>query len=345
MFRVERKTKQLNFFKPRTTQKIERTPMAKFAKKLWLSRRARAGILVAVFAIGGYFTWTHGRLVPMSADAILAAQTSSPLPPEWLQRYFGKNYCTRQDYCGPNADPDHDNLTNYEEFLYYTDPANPDTDKDGTQDGVEVRNLTNPASATLDSSKRDINNIYDYNPLTDEILQQGLDEIKTGDVMSFDQIQAAASRLTTMPDFKEIPFKVALTTDAASVAKYVDIIKKIVADQSQNQYASIGQTITDVTDQSTVQSFNEAMQYYATTLVYVDVPLDVAAFHKAYYASLVFEGLTGETQMDLLQGKISDDDARDKFRIYAVYYTRAIQDMNSAAKELQKKYTFDLTVN
>ncbi len=55
----------------------------------------------------------------------------SGLPASWEIQYFGK---TGID---PNADPDHDGLSNLEEFLAGTDPTNPDTDGDGVPDGQD----------------------------------------------------------------------------------------------------------------------------------------------------------------------------------------------------------------
>lgn len=40
---------------------------------------------------------------------------------------------------GPHEDPDHDRLTNQQEWRLGTDPNNPDTDGDGIPDGAEVK--------------------------------------------------------------------------------------------------------------------------------------------------------------------------------------------------------------
>jgi hypothetical protein len=85
------------------------------------------------------------------------------IPDEW-EREFGLNFTNSSD---AHIDFDNDNLTNFEEFLYNTNPfdydtdndtlsdgdeikiyntnpTNPDTDGDGFNDGVEIENNTDP---------------------------------------------------------------------------------------------------------------------------------------------------------------------------------------------------------
>ncbi len=66
------------------------------------------------------------------------ANPVSAIPDEWRAKYFQTATCINQDNCGDNADPDHDGLTNLQEFNLGTDPNNPDSDNDGIADGDEV---------------------------------------------------------------------------------------------------------------------------------------------------------------------------------------------------------------
>ncbi|MDD5749250.1 MAG: thrombospondin type 3 repeat-containing protein [Patescibacteria group bacterium] len=68
-----------------------------------------------------------------------------------------------------NIDADNDMLTYEEEMLYGTDPNNPDTDRDGYSDGMEIVNLYNPLGpGRLEDSglvDRFINSLFGYSLL------------------------------------------------------------------------------------------------------------------------------------------------------------------------------------
>ncbi len=87
-------------------------------------------------------------------------------------------------------DPDGDGLTNLEEYIWDTDPNNPDTDGDGMPDGWEAKhNLdpTNPADANEDPDGDGLTNLEEHmygtdpnNPDTDGDGYTDYEEIKAG---------------------------------------------------------------------------------------------------------------------------------------------------------------------
>ena len=104
----------------------------------------------------------------------------------------------------PMQDPDHDGLTNLQEYQYGTDPHNPDTDGDGLTDGDEVNKYhTNPLLADTDG---------DGIPDGVEI-QTGTDPLNPA---SYDLAKAAATSALTPATFT-------LTTSALVPAASVQL--------------------------------------------------------------------------------------------------------------------------
>jgi hypothetical protein len=94
-----------------------------------------AVIVLILLGIGAYFL--------LGSKGSKNTQSTSKLPKVWLQQYFPQNLdsngnCTDQSICGDNADPDHDGLNNYEEFVAGTNPTNPSTGGSGIADGDAV---------------------------------------------------------------------------------------------------------------------------------------------------------------------------------------------------------------
>jgi hypothetical protein len=64
----------------------------------------------------------------------------------------------------PNADPDHDGLSNLQEYQHNTNPTNADTDGDGMPDGWEVAHCLNPTfnDAAEDPAQDGLSNLQKY---------------------------------------------------------------------------------------------------------------------------------------------------------------------------------------
>lgn len=104
--------------------------------------------LVALFSVYTLFTSLSKR-----SASVAVISVGSPLP-------------------SPDADPDHDGLTNREESYWNTDPFNPDTDGDGFLDGEEVasghdplipgpKDLLNNGNLTDKLSKLTVSGLYE----------------------------------------------------------------------------------------------------------------------------------------------------------------------------------------
>ena len=137
------------------------------AKKIKLYSFIAVIVAVAVAAI--YFIVTKYVQNSYKADDLLTNKlpqankisTTTPsaikpgftTPQVWRDKFFPG--CSDEQTCGDKADPDHDGLTNLDEYTLRTDPNNADSDQDGLADGDELHVFgSNPLNAkTADNPK------------------------------------------------------------------------------------------------------------------------------------------------------------------------------------------------
>jgi hypothetical protein len=95
----------------------------------------------------------------LNIQVVIAGANNGGIPNSWIVTNFCPNFsagttCPQlTDPAFPSEDPDHDGLTNLQEFQLGTDPNNPDTDGDGLTDGQEVLVYhTNPLLFSTDGT-------------------------------------------------------------------------------------------------------------------------------------------------------------------------------------------------
>lgn len=101
----------------------------------------------------------EGRQGIATIQVVIAGASNGGIPYSWILANFCPNFsqgvpCPQlTDPAFPSEDPDHDGLTNLQEFQNGTDPNNPDTDGDGLTDGQEVLLYhTNPLLFSTDGT-------------------------------------------------------------------------------------------------------------------------------------------------------------------------------------------------
>ncbi len=118
-------------------------------KRPWYLRRkfiAVAGISAAVLILAVVF-WRNDKKQEQTSLLNIPQAVASDMPGWWLKDYFGSSVCESVDYCGPDADPDRDKLSNAQEFYYHSDPLEQDTNSNGLTDGEDISYNYDPSKS------------------------------------------------------------------------------------------------------------------------------------------------------------------------------------------------------
>ena len=115
-------------------------------------------LFLAVVAAAGGLYFRERHLGSVAVAEVKGAVDSRILPKEWLMKYFLTDDMDAVAVNGPDGDPDGDTLSNYQEYLFGTDPTKDDTDGDGYIDGYELAFNLDPLGPG--SLSADVENSY-----------------------------------------------------------------------------------------------------------------------------------------------------------------------------------------
>ncbi|MBX4204815.1 MAG: sortase [Candidatus Doudnabacteria bacterium] len=146
---------------------------------VWNRTKSMRGLLIypVIFAVSFlifYSTMNFPSLIAQAQGWFAPKQDQQILGKDlaaynaWISGYFYS--VSNKDLLAANNDYDHDGLTNYDEFVMRTNPTLADSDTDGTTDGVELINSTNPwGSGGMTTAQGKLRDKIDLNMVSERI--------------------------------------------------------------------------------------------------------------------------------------------------------------------------------
>jgi hypothetical protein len=185
----------------------------------------------------------EGALAILRLQVVLSGSTvGDGIPDDWKVAHG----LDPNDPLVAYEDPDHDGLTNLEEFQYGTDPNNPDTDGDGLSDGDEVH-------------------VYHTNPLLWDTDGDGISdgvEVRTGsnplDIHSFN-LAAALASITVSP----AAFKLVFNTVSGEASRLLQATGQVIDGRSIDMFNPLYQTQVASSDLTVASLGAELGRVYA----------------------------------------------------------------------------------
>ncbi|TSA46106.1 hypothetical protein D4R52_01160 [bacterium] len=232
-------------------------------------------VALGIFLYGKY---TKGKSV---AAANSRNPASCVLPKDWLLKYFGTDDVNNPKVGGPEGDMDGDFLTNCQEYAFGTNPMNPDTDKDGGLDGIEVAFGQNPNGAgelpmtqgALDYAKQVIFGDQNFQNFSEEKVTQKVN----------DTFQPDREVVLDMPADTDI----ILSTDNSKEAiekYYNDSMALSASDGSESQ--DVQARLFNGMSQTEIDYYLKKMQTAEQLLREMPVPSELASAHKYKIAGM-----------------------------------------------------------
>jgi hypothetical protein len=258
------------------------------------AKQIGAVLFFAIVGVGGAVYWIKHPV--RHEQAATVAYEDNDIPGWWMQQYFHKSLCS-EDICKAAADPDHDGLTNDQEYYYHSDPLNANTAKDSLNDGEMVAagyDPSQPGRVKFDDV------LSEENILGEGILYNT--ELKQ---MIADQEDLSKVAIP-LPDQSQL--NVSYTTNPEDYKAYIEKINALSEKYfPQSESANFADTIKNGTGPG-VQDMIARSQELARELRATSVPIKFLSFHQysiAFYE--LFSQILNPPPMDVLSDLTNHD--------------------------------------
>ena len=236
-------------------------------------------LFLAVVAAAGGLYFRERHLGSVAVAEVKGAVDSRILPKEWLMKYFLTDDMDAVAVNGPDGDPDGDTLSNYQEYLFGTDPTKDDTDGDGYIDGYEIAFNLDPLGPGSLSAEVENNYVKEFLVANEEYQDLAQDKI----LAQFEELlQPDRAVVMDFPEDRELVIIFDNSTEAFE--KYFDETESIASAEPAEAEDVANNLFAFSVEQ--LERYIQKLQAKENLLKAVSVPSELLNIHRVKIAGV-----------------------------------------------------------
>ena len=285
-------------------------------------------VLIIGGGIGAYFIFGDFFSRQNAEETIDVTQIPPPdlVPQSWLERHFGTTNVNDPKVGGIFGDPDGDRLTNYQEYLYGTDPLNRDTDGDLYFDGTEIAYGSNPLGEGARDESADIETT---------LRQYGID-INQEEIRQEFSEYFGIDRELYVNNYTLDDLTITDDHSPETINEYYQSFLSVTAYTNSPEVEAMTSTFFATTTPRQIQNFINAQTEVNRQMKELPVPAEIAPLHLIYLKN--FDALLGMAKFALEQIEAGKVVGSGKFYPELSYILKMDDELAQLKKEIFDKY-------
>jgi hypothetical protein len=264
--------------KDKKQQKMKNKKLLTSSKSSFWNTQKKLIITLSILAVitvtAGFYLYAKTEAQTKNGEVLSQIPPPTLVPDGWLKKYFDTYDVNDPKVGGNYGDPDNDKLNNYQEFIYGTDPTNPDTDGDWYYDGTEVAFKSNPLLKGVEDISND---------LQKRLRSAGFDvDIEKVEQEFFKDLNIDRTPIFQYEHLSDWQINISSDNSAAAIDNYHTRFKETTAFLEKREMQIQTSNMFTLSSLVDIERFIGGQSQMINRLMSLAVPSDLKEIHKTY---------------------------------------------------------------